>query len=54
MQNIVASPECWEIVTMKKTGAHAVLQHVAAKSKAAADALMPLFNCKPLHTANAA
>jgi hypothetical protein len=54
MQNIVASPECWEIVEMKKNGAHAVFHHVASRSKAATDALMPLFNCKPLHSANAA
>lgn len=54
MQVIVASPECWEIVEMKKNGADAVLQHVASRSKAASDALMPLFNCKPLHAATTA
>ncbi len=54
MQVIAASPECWEIVEMKKNGAHAVLQHVAAKSKAASDVLIPLFNYKALHTAGAA
>lgn len=53
MQAIAASPECWEIVEMKKNGAHAVLDLMAAKSKAAGDALMPLFNCKPLRPATA-
>jgi UDP-3-O-[3-hydroxymyristoyl] N-acetylglucosamine deacetylase len=47
MQAIAASPECWEIVEMKKKGAHAVLNRVAAKSMAAAEALMPFFNYKP-------
>lgn len=54
MQVIAASPECWEIVEMKKNGTDAVLQHVASRSKAASDALMPLFNCKPLHSATTA
>jgi UDP-3-O-[3-hydroxymyristoyl] N-acetylglucosamine deacetylase len=54
MQVIAASPECWEIVEMKKNGADAVLQHVASRSKAASDALMPLFNCKPMHSATTA
>ncbi|MGB3212004.1 MAG: UDP-3-O-acyl-N-acetylglucosamine deacetylase [Desulforhopalus sp.] len=54
MQAIAASPECWEIVKMKKNGAHAVLHNVATKSKAASDVLMPLFNCKALHSATAA
>jgi len=54
MQVIAASPECWEIVEMKKNGADAVLQHVTSRSKAASDALMPLFNCKPLHSATTA
>ncbi len=51
MQAIAASPECWEIVEMKKSGAHAVLNRIAVNSKAAGDALMPLFNCKPLNSA---
>jgi UDP-3-O-[3-hydroxymyristoyl] N-acetylglucosamine deacetylase len=54
MQVIAASPGCWEIVEMKKNGAHAVLQQVATRSKAATDALMPLFNCKSLRSATAA
>ena len=54
MQVIVASPECWEIVEMQKNGTDAVLQHVASRSKAASDALMPLFNCKPMHSATIA
>jgi UDP-3-O-[3-hydroxymyristoyl] N-acetylglucosamine deacetylase len=54
MQTIATSPECWEIVEIKKSGAHAVFQHVVSRSKAASDALMPLFNCKPLHSPTAA
>jgi UDP-3-O-[3-hydroxymyristoyl] N-acetylglucosamine deacetylase len=54
MQVIAASPECWEIVELKKNGADAVLQHVTSRSKAASDALMPLFNCKSLHSATTA
>lgn len=48
MQAIAASPDCWEVIEMKKNGAHAVLNHVASKSrKAASDAILPLFNYKP-------
>jgi hypothetical protein len=48
MQAIAASPESWEIVEMKKKGPDTVLDKVAAKSKAASEALIPFFNCKPL------
>ena len=51
MQAIASSPDCWEIVEMKRNGAYAVLNRIAANSKAAGDALMPLFNCKPLNSA---
>lgn len=51
MQAIAASPECWEIVEMNKNGAPAVLDRIAANSRAAGDALMPLFNCKSLNSA---
>ena len=51
MQSIALSPECWEIVEMKKNGAHAVLDRMAAKSRTAGDTLMPLFNFNPLHSA---
>ncbi len=54
MQAIAASPDCWEIVEMKKNGAHAVFQHVASKSKAVCDAVRPLFNCPPQPSVNAA
>ncbi len=47
MQAIAASPECWEIVALKKNGTHAVLDKVAACSKSASTLLMPFFNCKP-------
>ncbi len=48
MQAIAASPECWEIVEMKKNGAHTVLDRMAESSRAAGEVLMPLFNYKPL------
>ena len=48
MQAIAASPESWEIVEMKKEGAHTVLNKVAGKSRAATEVLMPFFNYKPL------
>ncbi len=49
MKAIAASPDCWELIEMKKNGAHSVLNHFAAKSKAASDAfLMPFFSNKSL------
>jgi UDP-3-O-[3-hydroxymyristoyl] N-acetylglucosamine deacetylase len=54
MQAIAASPDSWEIVAMKKNGAHAVLDKVTARSKFASDMLMPFFNYKPLAAASAA
>jgi UDP-3-O-[3-hydroxymyristoyl] N-acetylglucosamine deacetylase len=47
MQAIAASPENWELVVMRKKGAHTVLDKVAAKSKRASEVLMPFFNYKP-------
>jgi UDP-3-O-[3-hydroxymyristoyl] N-acetylglucosamine deacetylase len=54
MQAIVASPECWEIVEMRISGASHVLRHAAAKPKGAGDSLLPLFNCDSLHSATIA
>jgi len=51
MQAIAAAPESWEIVEMKKKGARTVFDKVAAKSRAASEALMPFFNYKPLSPA---
>ncbi|MFW2365264.1 MAG: UDP-3-O-acyl-N-acetylglucosamine deacetylase [Desulforhopalus sp.] len=48
MQAIAAAPDCWEVIEMKKNGAHAVLDHVASRSKAASEAIIPLFNQKPM------
>lgn len=48
MQAIAASPESWEIVEMEKNDADTVFDRVAAPSKAANEALMPLFNCRPI------
>lgn len=53
MRAIAAAPDCWEIVQMKKNGTGAVFGRIAARSREAGDALMPLFNCKPLTTATA-
>lgn len=50
MQAIAASPDCWEVVKMKQNGAHAVFSKMSSKSKAASDALMPIFNYKPVST----
>lgn len=54
MQTIAASPNSWEIVAMKKNGAHAVFDKVAARSEFASDKLMPFVNYKPLSAASAA
>ncbi len=54
MQAIAASPDCWEIVQMRKNGKNTALSRMAAKSRAAGDALMPPFNYKPQTSALAA
>ncbi len=54
MQAIVDSPDCWEIVQLRKNGTNSVLTRIAAQSKAAGDALLPLFNHKHLPSAMAA
>jgi UDP-3-O-[3-hydroxymyristoyl] N-acetylglucosamine deacetylase len=54
MQAIVASPECWEIVEMKISGANQVFRHAATKSKGAGGTLLPLFNCESLRSATIA
>ncbi len=50
MQAIAVSPECWEIVEMKKNGAHTVLDRIADNSRVAGEVLMPLFNYKALNS----
>lgn len=54
MQAIATSPECWEVIEMKRNGAHSVLNHVASRSRAASEAIIPIFNYKPLSSAPAA
>lgn len=54
MQAIATAPECWEIIEMKKNGAHAVRSNVTSRSKAAGEVIMPLFNPKPLAPVSAA
>ncbi len=54
MQAIAAAPKCWEIIKMKKNGAHAVLDHLKSRPKFTKDAAVtPLFNYKPLSAATA-
>ncbi|TKB27401.1 UDP-3-O-acyl-N-acetylglucosamine deacetylase [Desulfopila sp. IMCC35006] len=47
MQAIAAAPDCWEIVQMKKNGQSTALSRIAAKSREAGDAPVPLFNYEP-------
>jgi UDP-3-O-[3-hydroxymyristoyl] N-acetylglucosamine deacetylase len=48
MQAIANRPDCWELIEMKKNGAHSVFSHVVNETKAAADDLiMPFFNSIP-------
>lgn len=47
MQAIVAAPHSWEIIEMKKNGAHSVLSKMAAKSQCARN-FLPAFHCEPL------
>jgi len=44
MQAIAASPDCWEVVKMKKNGAHSVLSKMAMRSRSTGNAFMPIFN----------
>ncbi len=54
MQAIAASPECWEIIEMKKNGAPAVFHHAASKPKFTSNTLIPLFNCTQQPSVNVA
>ena len=54
MQAIAASPDCWEVVQMTKTGKTPALSRIAVKSRASNEALMPLFKYQPLTAATAA
>ena len=54
MQTIAASPDCWEVVQMQKNGKTPALSRMATQSRAADDALLPLFNSQPLTPAIAA
>ncbi len=51
MQAIVASPESWEIIEMKRNGSHSVLRKISAKSKNTKKHFIPVFNFKPLNSA---
>lgn len=53
MQAIANAPECWEIIEMKKNGAHNVLGQASAKPRTKSATIMPLFNNKRLHQATA-
>ncbi len=43
MQAIADSPDCWELVELKRNGAHSVLNQVFSGTKAAGDILMPFL-----------
>jgi len=44
MKAIANSPCSWELIEMRKSGPHAVLNQVASTSKAASNMIMPFFN----------
>ncbi|MCP3888778.1 MAG: UDP-3-O-acyl-N-acetylglucosamine deacetylase [Desulfobulbaceae bacterium] len=48
MQAIESSPHCWEIVEMKRNGAHSVIGNMASKSRTADHSFFPLFKNKNL------
>lgn len=51
MQAIADAPDCWELIELKKNGAHAVLDHVMSSTKAAAGSMiMPFFKPHPPST----
>jgi UDP-3-O-[3-hydroxymyristoyl] N-acetylglucosamine deacetylase len=43
MQEIISSPNCWDLIAMRKDGAHAVLTRLKCKSKSV-DSLVELFS----------
>lgn len=47
MQALANSPQCWELIEMKKNGAHSVLDQFVTSTKAAGDIIMPFFNYNP-------
>ena len=53
MQSIANNPDCWELIEMKRNGAHAVFNHVVAGTRAAGDMIMPFLKGTPASTAAA-
>lgn len=47
MRAIAGAPNCWEVITMKKNGAHAVVRNVAKRARSASEALSPLYHMLP-------
>lgn len=48
MQLLANSPECWELIEMKKNGAYSVLEQVVTSTtKAAENIIFPFFHQKP-------
>lgn len=46
MQLLAESPDCWELVEMKKNGAYSVLAQVVSTTMAAGDIIFPFFHRK--------
>lgn len=53
MQSIADNPDCWELIEMKRNGAHAVFNHVVAGTRAAGDMIMPFLKGTPASAAAA-
>jgi UDP-3-O-[3-hydroxymyristoyl] N-acetylglucosamine deacetylase len=47
MKAIADSPECWELIELKKNGTHSVLDRMVSSTKAAGDMIMPFFKPQP-------
>ena len=47
MKVIADSPECWELIELKRNGTHSVLDQVVSSTRAAGDMIMPFFKPQP-------
>ena len=48
MQAIANSPECWDLIELKKNGPQSVLNHVFSSTRAAGDLIMPFLKQPPV------
>jgi len=51
MKAIAENPDCWELIEMKKNGAHAVFGNMDNVSRKAGEVLMPFVNTTPVSVA---